>query len=349
VSLRTGPPASGYPFVTWRAAMAANLAGPTGFYAAPGAAGRHFSTSAGRPGYARALVRLLDRVDAALGRPERLDFVDLGAADGRLAAAVRRLAGRSVAARLTCTAVEICPPPRSAGGLSWTHRLPEGICGLIVASEWLDTVPVQVVASAGDGPRVVEVAPDGTERLGRRAAGAELDWLARHWPLAGPGCRAEVGSERDAAWRAVLGTLTRGAALAVDYPVPAGGPPAGTLTGFRDGRQVRPVPGGTTDITAAVAFGSVAAAGAAPSAAGPVTTRQATQRRALRALWGPARAGHGTRGPGDPGEPARQVLGRLARVGEEVELTDPAGLGGHRWLVQTRGLSGVDLLGAENG
>src|SRR5262249_62244441 len=88
--------------------------------------------------------------------------------------------------------------------------------------------------------------------------------------------RAEVGAPRDAAWADAVRAVTRGLALAVDYGHLANGRPAfGSLTGFRDGRQVPPVPDGSCDLTAHVAIDSVAAAGvaAAGGAASPRPSR----------------------------------------------------------------------------
>ncbi len=65
--------------------------------------------------------------------------------------------------------------------------------GLLVAVEWLDVVPVDVVERTDDGLRYVEVSMDGSERIGAVADTADADWLAHWWPLAEVGDRAEVG------------------------------------------------------------------------------------------------------------------------------------------------------------
>ncbi|MCZ9338904.1 hypothetical protein NGM37_14085, partial [Streptomyces sp. TRM76130] len=65
----------------------------------------------------------------------------------------------------------------------------------------------------------------------------------------------------------------------VDYAHTADArPPFGTLTGFRGGRETRPVPDGSCDITAHVALDACATACALPGA------RLLTQRAALHAL-----------------------------------------------------------------
>ncbi|NUP52750.1 MAG: hypothetical protein HOW97_36320, partial [Catenulispora sp.] len=71
--------------------MARALYGPEGFYRRPGAGpAAHFRTSAHNPVFAEVVGRLLLDVDARLGTPERLDFVDMAAGRGELAAGVAR-------------------------------------------------------------------------------------------------------------------------------------------------------------------------------------------------------------------------------------------------------------------
>jgi SAM-dependent MidA family methyltransferase len=217
---------------------------------------------------------------------------------------------------------------------------------------------------------------DGAEKLGEPLPdGPDADWLVRWWPLtadpgeherhdqreqhqqpgqreqhqqhqqhpesgahAEPGPRAELGLPRDEAWAAAVRALDRGLAVAVDYAhFREDRPPFGTLTGYLDGREVRPVPDGSRDLTAHVALDACAAAGAAVrvqadggTAAAPVVT---SQRTALHAL-----GVDGTRPPlalasSDPAAYVRQ----LAAAAESAELTDAAGLGGFRWLVQPLG------------
>ena len=91
---------------------------------------------------------------------------------------------------------------------------------------------------------------------------------------AGRGLRAEIGRPRDEAWAAAVGSLERGLAVAVDYAhVRDARPPFGTLTGFREGREVRPVPDGCCDLTAHVAHWTPARCGRAPALLGPARRR----------------------------------------------------------------------------
>ncbi|MFI2203000.1 SAM-dependent methyltransferase [Streptomyces sp. NPDC020192] len=263
----------------WRAAAEAALYGPGGFYRRPEGPAGHFRTSVhASPLFARAVARLLCRVDEALGRPAVLDFVDMGAGRGELVTGVLAALPTDVAARARVYAVELADrPPGLDARITWSADPPAAVTGLVFANEWLDNVPVDVaeVDSAGV-PRLVLVAADGTERLGEPVTGAEADWLARWWPLpAEEGLRAEIGLPRDLAWASVLDRVVRGLAVAVDYAHTAGTrPPFGTLTGFREGRETAPVPDGSCDITAHVALDACAAAGARHPAHGTARAPQ---------------------------------------------------------------------------
>ena len=77
------------------------------------------------------------------------------------------------------------------------------LTGLLIANEWLDDVPVDVVEGTPGGPRLVLVDPSGEESYDGPPDEDAAAWLARWWPL-GPGLRAEVGLARDAAWAHTL-------------------------------------------------------------------------------------------------------------------------------------------------
>jgi len=336
--------------------MATALYGPGGFYVRPaGRPAAHFRTSAhASPLFAGAVLRLLGEVDEALGRPDPLDVVDIGAGGGELLAALAAAAPPPLAARLRLTAVELAARPAGPTvdldefpspqrqqliKISWRTAPPERSTGLVLATEWLDNVPVDVAQLDGSGvARYVLVDQvTGAESLGGPVTGADAEWLARWWPLAAPGDRAEIGLPRDAAWAETVGTLRRGLALAVDYGHLAGGrPPSGTLTGFRDGREVPPVPDGSCDVTAHVALDAAASAGALALSTDThrVEPVLVSQRAALRAL--------GVSGARPPlalahGDPAA-YLRALAAAAAAAELTDLAGLGGHHWLIQPVGV-----------
>ena len=87
-------------------------------------------------------------------------------------------------------------PARCRPAIGWSSELPEGAVGLLVANEWLDNVPVDVVEVAADGPHRVLVEPStGRESPGGPVGLQDAAWLARWWPLAGAGegDRAEIG------------------------------------------------------------------------------------------------------------------------------------------------------------
>ncbi|MFK0257624.1 SAM-dependent methyltransferase [Streptomyces sp. NPDC090445] len=309
--------------VGWRTAMEAALYGPGGFYVRPGGPGPagHFRTSVhASPLYAGAVARLLLRVDEQLGHPEGLDLVDVGAGRGELLAGVLAALPEPVAARVRPYAVEKAERPQGLDPrIRWAAEPPAGTAGLLFANEWLDNVPLDI---AQDGHYVL-VAPDGTESRGPAVEAADRAWLERWWP--GPG-RAEIGRPRDEAWAAAVATLERGLAVAVDYAHTRGTRPAyGTLAGFREGREVAPVPDGSCDVTAHVALDSCAGPGAV----------LLTQREALAAL--------GVSGARPPlalasSDPAGYVRA-LASAGEAAELTARGGLGDFGWLVQPVGVA----------
>lgn len=335
----------------WREATQRALYGPDGFYLRAEGPGRHFRTSVhASPLFAAALVTLLDRTDAALGRPPQLDLVDVGAGRGELLTMMLHHLTAHLAGRLRPVAVELASrPPGLDPAIGWSATLPEHVTGLLVANEWLDNVPVDVAVRARDGVRLVLVdRATGAERVGGRLGAEDMAWLAEWWPLdrAPITARAEVGRPRDQAWGAAVAAMDSGLAVAVDYAHTRAGRLAGrhargTLAAFRHGRAVPAVPDGSCDITAHVALDACAAEARRPALL-------TTQRRALRAL------GLRALGLTDPPRPdassARDdpagYLAALRAAGEAGELTAAGGLGGFGWLVQGVGLTPAILTGA---
>jgi SAM-dependent MidA family methyltransferase len=318
--------------VSWRAATEAALYGPGGFFRRGAGPADHFRTSVhASPLFAGAVLTLLTRLDAALGHPDQLHLVDIGAGHGELLVAVASQAPAELAARLRLTAVERASRPAELpAAIGWTTEIPR-CTGLLFANEWLDNVPVDV-AELDDGgvPRLVLVDASGAETLGPPVADP---WLDRWWTLRSPGDRAEPGAPRAEAWAAAVSRLGRGLAIAVDYGHFADArPSAGTLTGYAAGRQVPPVPDGSCDLTAHVAIDAVAVAG---EKAGAEVTVHTDQRTALRAL--------GVSGDRPPRELASAdpvaYLRALSRAGEAGELLARGGLGDFRWLAQSVGLA----------
>src|SRR4051812_7671769 len=263
----------------WREAMADALYGPGGFYRSSGAPARHFRTSVhASPLWTDAIAELARRVDAGLGTPAEFTVVDMGAGGGELIAALAVRAPE----RWSLVGVDIAGRPANLPErVRWVPAPPMDAVGLIVACEWLDVVPVDVVELTGDGLRLVEVADDGSERPGPPASPEDTAWLEAWWTLSEVADRAEVGRPRDDAWaRLIHRSLERGVAVAIDYAADPARDVAGTMTGYREGRQVLPVPDGSCDITAHVLMESCAASVADVE----VDTLLTTQRDALRTL-----------------------------------------------------------------
>jgi len=310
--------------------MADALYGPDGFFLRSRPA-EHFRTSVASPLFAPAVRRLAGLVDDALGQPDPFDLVDLGAGRGELLSALA-----DVPDRWRLTGVDLAPAgadrgragaDRGRAGMdrgrtgvdrdsprppyAWRSAVPP-LTGLLIANEWLDNVPLDVVS----GGRLVLVSPGGVEAPGARSPYAA--WCARWWPGAE---RAEVGLSRDLAWSAAVAQVQRGLAVAIDYGhvIQTRRP---TLTGYRHGRQMPPVPDGSCDLTAHVALDSCAAV---------TRSRLVRQRDALEML------GISAKLPTWDGA-AGQYAQALAASSQGLELLDPHGLGGFGWLVRAVGI-----------
>jgi SAM-dependent MidA family methyltransferase len=315
-------------WLSWKAATERALYGEGGFYRRSERPSAHFRTSVhASPRFADALLALLCQVDSALGMPPVLDLVDVGAGEGELLVRLMEIAPRNLADRLRLTAVEVRARPNGLPrDIHWQGTLPAEVTGLVIANEWLDNVPVDVVERTEDGVQLVYVDTEtGDERLGEPPAPEDQAWLDRWWPLTSVGDRAEIGLPRDTAWADLVGRLRRGSVLAIDYGHHlADRPPYGSLSAFQDGREVTPIPDGSRDICAHVALDSCA----------EVAGALLTQRAALSAL--------GIDGRRPPLDQARTdpagYLTRLQQASEEGELLDPAGLGGFGWILHSVGV-----------
>jgi SAM-dependent MidA family methyltransferase len=334
--------------VPWRSAMADALYGPTGFFTRPAPGGEqgtgptgHFRTSAhASPLFATAMLRLVAAADEALGRPDPLDVLDIGAGGGHLLRRLALLAPAYLRRRLRLAAVELAPPPADLPAeIAWSARMPDtgSLSGVVMATEWLDNVPLDVAEVDEEGVlRYLLVEPlTGVEIHGEPVLGEDADWADRWWAEVprDPGVRVELGGPRDRAWASAVECLDRGLAITVDYGhMWDTRPPAGTLTGFYAGRPASAVPDGSRDITAHVAIDAACAAGEAVAGVAAMLT---TQREALAAL-----GVDGSRPPVDLAarDPAAYV-GALSAATQAAELIEPGGLGGHHWIVQPVGLA----------
>ncbi|NUO59488.1 MAG: hypothetical protein HOV71_26560 [Hamadaea sp.] len=292
--------------------MAAALYGEHGFFRRERPAD-HFRTSvSASPVFATAIAHLVAGVDKALGHPDVLTVVDVGAGRGDLLSQVFTLLGRDD--RVRPIAVELADRPAGLDPrVEWRPELPDEFAGLLIATEWLDNVPLDVAVLDPDGvPRYL--LNDGD--LGEPLTSDDARWVGEWWPLRDPGDVAEIGLPRDKAWADAVGRVTAGLAVAIDYGhTRADRRP--TLTGFRDGREVQPRFDGSTDITAHVAV----------DALGVPLLRQ---REALAAL--------GVDGARPPlalatADPAGYVRA-LSRASQAAELLAEGGLGDHWWAVR---------------
>lgn len=367
----------------WRDATRTALYGPDGFFVRERPAD-HFRTSAQSPHFARAIAALAAEVDRALGHPEVFDLVDVGAGRGELLHGVLDALPAPLRARVRPVAVEVSargddhafdgpgenlggeaawignPVPsevseRPPAGVSWRTELPRGLTGLLLATEWLDNVPLDL---ARDGSYLdTDLNPCGP------LDAADAAWIEQWWP-APPGEIVEIGRSRDEAWADAVGALDAGLALAVDYGHRRGERPVlPTATGFRDGREVPPAFDGSTDITCHVAIDSIGPAAArartlavnaadaaaktragAEARAGAETGADAgwllrDQRTALHRLDVAARRPPLALASTDP----LGYVRALAEASEIGELTAAGGLGAHWWLAQWTGLDPREL------
>jgi SAM-dependent MidA family methyltransferase len=306
----------------WKQTWDQALYGESGFYRQPAGPAGHFSTATqGIPQIgeqlAGALLRLMDQ--------EGLEtFVDMACGRGELLEQVHRLRPQ-----MLCLGVDVVARPELSEPIGWLRspggeRLPDELDGLtnalVLANEWLDVVPCPIAELGEDGElrEVLVNASSGDELLGDLLSGTSRQWCQRFWPVEGleAGDRVEIGETRDLAWQDLVSRVGSGLAIAVDYGHTIDSRPrGGTLTGFRDGRQVRPVPDGSADLTAHVAMDSL------------THDELIDQRTALRRL--------GVSGQIPPVELARAnpmvYLRGLSSASAAAALTARGGLGDFLW------------------
>ena len=289
--------------------------------------------------YARCIRAALLDAWAALGEPDLLPVVELGAGDGSLARALLEAFAELSTPAVSYTAVEISAGARDelrALGLPAVERLDElePFEGVVFANELLDNLPFVRVRRSDDGVREVRVGLDADALVE-----VEVPWSRDVEP---PSLRSGEEAAVPVAAMAMLDDLSarlrRGSVLLIDYGGDGGG--AGPVHGYRSHRQVVDVladPGGS-DITAGVDLAAVAnhARGLGLHAFAPM--RQADALAALgHSRWE---------------RTMQERQAQLQREGRDAEaasiwetrsraslLTDPAHFGGFWWLVlATEGL-----------
>lgn len=242
----------------WREAWQQALYGSEGFYRTGGGPARHFATAT-----QGVLGRRLASALTVLARERGLSHVvDVGAGRGELLTSLHE-----ADPGLRLSGIDVVDRPKglpdsvgwatAPGGPDLPGSLDRLAGVLVLAHEWLDVVPCDIAEVDHEGVlRHRTVDPEtGVEGWGPPVVGEALEWAERHWPATDPGTRVEVGHTRDQAWTGLLERISQGIAIAVDYGHRGGERPAeGTLTAYRNGTQVAPVPDGSCDLTAHVAM-----------------------------------------------------------------------------------------------
>ena len=246
----------------------------------------HFLTSIEMSSTVAAVIARM--IDSQRSRLDAEDFhvIDIGAGSGRLLELLRTHLGDDV----HLLGVDIRERPADLpADISWHRALIDSesenitqrdgeICGIVIAHEFLDDVPCDVVELDDElEPRVVLVDPaSGIEELGPRLEDpaarrlltdarvqAMMEWLRTWWPPTRPGARREIGLDRERVWSKLTGIVHSGMAIAVDYAHArsdraAGLWDAGTVKGFSGGRPRRSTPDGTCNVTAHVSIDALA-------------------------------------------------------------------------------------------
>jgi len=285
--------------------------------------GSHFVTS---PHVSLLFASLLAEQFRELLRPGDI-LVDLGAGDGTLLDALRRLLD------VQCVAVEQSAAARAAAaarGLEVVASVDElePFAGVALANELLDNVPFHRLRP---GPVEVFVGLDG-DRLVEVEMAPSIpvhDEHAPEWTVS-PRAHGLIGS--------ICERMHRGYVFVIDYGFVAGEQPE-PVRGYRGHRLERDVLAapGSMDVTGPVDLDAIARAGreAAFDVFGPVRQRDALRNLGLAGALERMRriqAEHESKGRW------REAVGILSARTEAAVLADPTALGSHHVLVlATRG------------
>ncbi len=222
--------------LTWSRVMARTHAAPDGFSATQRAES-HFTTSVDVGDHIASIVMARCLATAQRHGIDDPWIVDVGAGSGRL---LGQLLGLGFPGE-RLLGIDVRPAPDL--DVCWIQGVaPECVprfSGLLFAHEFLDDVPVEVVADGQVLDRDGDVVgPADTD---------DLAWL-RRWTRSDSGV---VGRRRDVVWQALTSRVVAGEAIAVDYP-------RGLPVGHWRGRRTTPVAG--VDICAGVDLRSCRAA-----------------------------------------------------------------------------------------
>ena len=338
--------------ITFAEFMAEALVGPEGFFADPpvGRDGAFLTAPHVHPVFADLVRFAVDDLRRAIGAPEPLRLVELGAGDGTLLDAVRAGFRDVDGVAVDVAAVEASPGARAAltargiPAVAALADLPPGDPAVVVANELLDNLPLRWLRRTEAGFREVRIGVEGDRFVEVEGpCDPDLATLAGDVPVGGdafvsPAALALVDDL--SAW------LRRGAVLLVDYGWPDR--PAGEVHGFRDHRATDDVLAepGLRDITAGIDFGAVARRA---RDRGLIVLGEARQEDALRALgyadWQRAqRERQAERDAAGDGLAALRIWEgrRLAAM-----LVEPTRMGDFRWLLlATTGIAAPAWIGA---
>ena len=328
--------------ITFAEYMQEALDGPGGFNErTPVGVRGHFVTSPHvQPVFSRLVGSAVEQLWVALGRPEPLRLVEVGAGDGTMG---RELVDgfERAGIELEYSAVETSPGAREALA-AITPRVVEGLGRLgpldpaiVVANELLDNLPFRRVRRRGDETVEVRVGVDGARLVEVEVPADDVLRSAAEPPAgAGTAGTSEVVVPTGALTFVddLAAQMRSGYALLVDYGSATG--PAGEVHAYREHRLVEDVLAdpGSADITAGVDLGMVSAYA---RSRGLVAFEVVSQWSAMLALgferWMRAELLH----QGDLLNARRGTDAVHAWEGRNRArlLVDPAGLGRLRWLL----------------
>ena len=306
------------------------------------------------PVFGAAIARQLTAFWQAMGRPARFTAFEAGAGSGRLAAdvlrslraetpelyEVMRYVVQDVVLARADAAQRLAAADLPQDKVEMADDLPStpSVEGVILSNELLDALPFHRVRRRDGALHELRVGFDETTGGFVDVESPPLPVIERHFGELGvspaEGCEAEVNLAAAAWTRRAAGALRHGYLLTLDYgyeaeQLYASWRKRGTLlTFYRHTSGDNPYTHvGRQDITASVDFTSVARAG---EAAGLITAGLTTQSEYLAAL------GIGEALSQQPSGGEMEAYYALRRAA--IELTDPAGLGRVRVLIQTRGV-----------
>lgn len=340
-----------------------------GYYNSPGEKmgrqGDYLTSPEVHPIFGQLVARQLHEMWQTMGRPPTFDVLEQGAGNGLLCRDVLRWAQRqapdfleALRYRLRETSDELVRRQRrniellgtvAAEQVRWEEASAplDAVEGCALSNELVDSFPVHRVLMENGGLREIYVTwKDGRfqEETGPPSSPALAAYFEALglWP--GEGCRAEVNLAAVDWMRQVALALRRGFVMTFDYGYEAADLYApwrrdGTLLCFyRHSAAGDPYARiGCQDMTSHVDFTTLARTG---EAHGLSLLGITTQERFLTALGiGGALA--------PPQGPEARLEEYYARRRAVTELTDPAGLGRIKVMLQEKGIGTVDLLGLQ--